>query len=146
VQNSFEFYRVSFELEILKIIIKLFKSPLASWAHSHARPSQPALCAAYSGPPDASVFLTMLIHSPSLRRRLEGNPSTPPRSSTESAPNQNGNRVGLESASITSCWNKPPYIRSCPERFSPSQPISNPSRHLSHRHAATCSPEPNQPP
>jgi hypothetical protein len=143
---------------------------LASWAQSRARPSQPlpfpspflhfcaaheaaqpALRVAYSGPPDASVFLVMPRQSPSSRHRREGNPSAPSpppprRSSTESTLNQNENRIGLESVSITSCWNKSPYIRSYPKRFSPSQLSSNLSRHLSHRHTATCSPEPNRPP
>jgi hypothetical protein len=91
VLNSFEFGRVSFELEILKIIIKLIKSPLASWAQSRARSGQsllfpspflhsraaheaaePALHVACSGPPDASVFLATSRQSPSSRRRLEG--------------------------------------------------------------------------
>jgi hypothetical protein len=48
-------------------------------------------------------------------------------SSTESTPNENKNHVGLESASLTSCWNKFPYIRSHPEQFSPAESSSNPS-------------------
>jgi hypothetical protein len=67
-------------------------------------------------------------------------------SSTEPAPNQNENRVGLQSVSLTSCWNKFPYIRSCPERFSPSKPSSNPSLHLSRRHTIVLLSVLSQPP
>jgi hypothetical protein len=70
VQNSFEFDRVSFELEILKIIIKLFKSPLASWAQSRARPSPPlpfglALACYHPWPSSRPIHLAHLPFSPS---------------------------------------------------------------------------------
>jgi hypothetical protein len=70
MQNSFEFDRVSFELEILKIIIKLFKSPLASWAQSCARPSQPlpfglALASCHPRPSSHPTHLAHLRFSPS---------------------------------------------------------------------------------
>jgi hypothetical protein len=66
-------------------------------------------------------------------------------SSTESAPNQNENHVGLESTSLTSYWNKFPYIRSHPEWFNPSKPSSDPSHRLSRCHTIVLSSASSQP-
>jgi hypothetical protein len=48
--------------------------------------------------------------------------------------------VGLESASLTSCCNKFPYIRSHPKWFSPSKPSSNPSHRLNAATPLCCRP------
>jgi hypothetical protein len=60
----------SFELDIMKIIIKLFKSPLASWAQSRARPSQPlpfglAPACCHPRPSSCPTHLAHLPFSPS---------------------------------------------------------------------------------